>query len=216
VCVAANYRLTPRATFPDHLVDCKLALAWIREHIAEYGGNPELVVVTGGSAGGHLASLVALTANDPRYQPGFESADTSVMACVSFYGVYDLVDTFEAVRFPRRGADWFEKKLMGATLRENRGAYAQGSPMSHVGADAPPFFIVHGQADNLVPVAQARRFAEALRASSRQPVVYAELAGASHAFEVFHSVRTGHVVNGVDRFLAWLYSARRAKRNAGA
>ena len=78
VCVAANYRLSPRATFPDHLIDVKLALGWIHEHIDSYGGDPEFVAITGGSAGGHLASLAALTANHPEYQPGFEPAETSV------------------------------------------------------------------------------------------------------------------------------------------
>ena len=62
--MAANYRLSPKATFPDHLIDVKRALAWIREHIADFGGDPGLVCVTGGSAGGHLSSLLALTAND--------------------------------------------------------------------------------------------------------------------------------------------------------
>jgi len=65
VCVAPNYRLSPRATFPDHLVDLKRALAWTREHAEEYGGDPNFIVVTGGSAGGHLTALVALTQNDP-------------------------------------------------------------------------------------------------------------------------------------------------------
>ena len=92
VCVAANYRLSPRATFPDHLIDVKRALAWIKRHGAEYGADPRFVVVTGGSAGGHLAALVGLTANDPEYQPGFEDVDTSVQGCVPFYGVYDFLD----------------------------------------------------------------------------------------------------------------------------
>ena len=65
VCVAINYRLSPQATWPDHLVDCKRALAWIREHIAEYGGDPDYVVVTGGSAGGHLTAMMGLTAERP-------------------------------------------------------------------------------------------------------------------------------------------------------
>src|SRR5437667_270151 len=87
VCVSANYRLSPRATFPDHLIDCKRAVGWIRQHGADYGANTDFLVVTGGSAGGHLAALVALTANEPEYQPGFESADTSVSGCVAFHGV---------------------------------------------------------------------------------------------------------------------------------
>jgi dipeptidyl aminopeptidase/acylaminoacyl peptidase len=86
------------------------------------------------------------------------------------------------------------------------------SPIYHVGPHAPPFFVIHGAADNLVPVHQARRFVAALREVSRKPVLYAELPGASHAFEVFHSVRTEHVVNGVERFLAWLHSAHQARR----
>jgi acetyl esterase/lipase len=87
-----DYRLSPRATFPDHLVDVKRAIAWVREHAAEYGADPELVCPTGGSAGGHLCALAALTDDDPAYQPGFEDADTSVAAAVPFYGIYDLTD----------------------------------------------------------------------------------------------------------------------------
>ena len=65
-------------------------MAWVKEHIAEYGGDPAFVAVSGGSAGGHLCALLALTAGDPAFQPGFEEADTSVDACVPFYGVMDM------------------------------------------------------------------------------------------------------------------------------
>jgi len=209
VCVAANYRLSPRATFPDHLVDCKRALAWIREHIEEYGGDPDFIVVTGGSAGGHLTALVALTQNEAEYQPGFEDVDTSVVAAVPFYGVYEMEELFrsdDGGRIGRAIGDGFARRVLRTTPSENPVAFVRASPISHVNEDAPPFFVVHGANDNLVPVEQARRFTERLRAVSREPVVYAEIPGASHAFEVFHSVRTGNVVNGVDRFLAWVYS----------
>ena len=216
VCVAANYRLSPRVTFPDHLVDCKQALRWIREHIAEYGGDPDFVVVTGGSAGGHLAALLALTPNSPEFQPGFEDADTSVSACVPFYGVYDLADVFDprdrAGARGERVGHWFARRVAGATVEDDRDRFVRYSPVAHVGPHAPPFFVIHGTRDNLVPVEQARRFVAALREASREPVLYAEIPGASHAFEVFHSVRTENVVNGVDRFLAWLHSAHRARR----
>jgi acetyl esterase/lipase len=216
VCAAANYRLSPRSAFPDHLIDCKLALRWIREHIAEYGGDPDFVVVTGGSAGGHLAALLALTPNDSEFQPGFEAADTSVTACVPFYGVYDLAEVFDprdraGARGERIG-NWMARRIVGTTIKEDRERFIRMSPISHVGPHAPPFFVIHGTRDNLVPVEQARRFVTKLREKSRKPVLYAELPGASHAFEVFHSARTGHVVNGVERFLAWLHSAHRARR----
>jgi acetyl esterase/lipase len=216
VCVAANYRLSPRVAMPDHLVDCKLALRWIREHIAEFGGDPDFVVVTGGSAGGHLAALLALTPNDPEFQPGFESADTSVTACVPFYGVYDLVEAFDprdrAGPRGERVGNWVANRIVGATIDVDRDRFVRMSPIHHVGPHAPAFFVVHGGRDNLVPVEQARRFVAALRDVSPEPVAYAELPGASHAFEVFHSARTEHVVDGVERFLAWLHSAHRARR----
>jgi acetyl esterase/lipase len=168
-------------------------------------------VVTGGSAGGHLASLVALTRNDPAFQPGFEGVDTSVSACVPFYGVYDLADVFEGRRGPARASHRFERMLMGTTVDDDRTAFEQASPLHHVSEDDPPFFVIHGTNDNLVPVAQARQFVEALRSVSREPVLYAEVPGASHAFEIFNSVRTANAVFGVERFLAWLYSAYRAR-----
>jgi acetyl esterase/lipase len=216
VCVSANYRLSPRVALPGHLIDCKLALRWVRENIADYGGDPDFVVVTGGSAGGHLAALLALTPNDPEFQPGFESADTSVTACVPIYGVYDLAESFDPHdRAGPRGeriGHWMARRIVGATVEEDPERFARMSPIHHVGPHAPPFFVIHGAADNLVPVHQARRFVAALREVSREPVLYAELPGASHAFEVFHSVRTEHVVNGVERFLAWLHSAHQARR----
>src|SRR6266576_487251 len=91
VCVSIDYRVSPRHTWPDHIVDVKRALAWIKENIADYGGDPDFVAITGGSAGGHLCSLAALTHDDPQYQPGFEDADTSVVAAVPIYGRYDWV-----------------------------------------------------------------------------------------------------------------------------
>jgi acetyl esterase/lipase len=92
VCVNVDYRLSPAATFPDHLIDCKSALAWIRSHIADHGGDPDYVCVSGQSSGGHLAALMGLTANDVRYQPGFERVDTAVRAVVTSYGIYDLTN----------------------------------------------------------------------------------------------------------------------------
>jgi acetyl esterase/lipase len=90
VCVAINYRLSPKATWPDQIVDCKRAIAWVRKHIAGYGGDPSFIALSGGSAGGQLCALAALTPGEAAWQPGFESADTSVDACIPFYGVMDM------------------------------------------------------------------------------------------------------------------------------
>lgn len=199
-----EYRLSPRAKFPMHLVDCKAALAWVREHADDYGVDPGFVAVTGGSAGGHLTALMALTQGDPRFQPGFESADTTVQAAVPFYGVYDLLDreqdqldTF--LRF-------MEELVMGSHPEADPEGWASYSPMDRIeGADPPPMFVLHGDRDVLVPVAGARRFVAALRRASRNPVAYAELHGAQHAFDMFPSIRTVRTVEYVERFLSWVH-----------
>ena len=215
VCVTANYRLSPHATFPDHLIDCKAALRWIRENVAGFGGDPDFVVVTGGSAGGHLAALVALTANDPEYQPGFPDIDTSVQGCVPFYGVYDFANRNRT--YPHTGLmEVLEQRVLKASPDEMPEAWDRASPIARVREDAPPAFVIHGDADTLVPVAEARHFVRALAEKTRAPLAYAELGGAQHAFEIFPSVRTLHTVNAVHRFLAWVYSEHLREKQARA
>ncbi len=196
VCFAPNYRLSPRATWPDHLIDVKRAIAWVREHGAEYGADPGFLVLTGGSAGGHLTSLCALTQNDPQWQPGFEGADTSVTACIPYYGVYDLSGETGTT-----AANVREKRLLAKLVMKTRDkeVYKQASTLTHVNADAPPFFVIHGRNDTLVPVEEARLLVERLRAVSSNPVLYLELPGTEHAFDVFPSIRSHHVVPSVGR-----------------
>jgi acetyl esterase/lipase len=203
VCVAPNYRLSPRATFPDHLIDVKRALAWIRRHGAEYGADPSFVVVTGGSAGGHLAALVALTANESKLQPGFEDIDTSVAGCVPFYGVYDFFDR-HGVRGRQSMRPFLQRFVMKCSPEEHRERWQEASPIDRVHADAPPFMVIHGTNDSLAFVEDARLFVRALRGVSRNPVVYAEIPGAQHAFDIFHSVRCRHAVQAVTRFCEYV------------
>jgi len=213
ICVATNYRLSPRATFPDHLVDLKSAMHWIRENIAEFGGDPDFVAATGGSAGGHLSSLLALTAGDPEYQPGFESVDTSVRACVPFYGIYDFTDEYRLQAYSGLGG-FVERTVMKKNQSEDREAFRRASPLHRVHAGAPPFFVIHGSHDSLASVEEARHFADVLRKASHEPTAYAEIPGAQHAFEIFHSLRTTHVVRAVDRFLSFVYSDYLRRREA--
>ena len=205
ICIAVNYRLSPKATFPEHLIDVKRALRWIRENISEYGGNPDFVVATGGSAGGHLSSLLALTANDPEYQPGFEEIETSLRACVPFYGVYDWSDAYD-LRSYRGMTGFIERVVMKRKLEQEPEHFRRASPMHRIHPDSPPFFVIHGSHDSLASVEEARHFAKLLAETSKAPVVYAEIPGAQHAFEIFHSLRSSRVIDGVGRFLAHVYS----------
>ncbi|MGW3607958.1 MULTISPECIES: alpha/beta hydrolase [unclassified Micromonospora] len=181
VCISANYRLRPQAQHPDHLIDLKKVIAWVREHAHEYGADPATLFVAGSSAGGHMAALAALTPNDPAFQPGFEDADTSVTGAIYLNGWYG-------------------------------GYFGQGpesSPLAHITADAPPFLVAHGDLDPLVPVADARHFADQLRRTSTNAVVYAELRGGNHAFDLFHSLRFEAVIDAIEAFTAWVRSRER-------
>jgi acetyl esterase/lipase len=211
VCVAINYRLSPRATWPDHIVDCKRAIVWVREHIAEYGGDPSFVAVSGGSAGGHLSALAALTAGDPTWQPGFESADASADACVPFYGVMDMTgDRSGPGRYGPGLLELLERRVMKVSATEHPEVFVQASPTQRVHAGAPPFFVLHGTNDTLVPVEVARQFVAALRCVSPAPVAYAELPLAQHAFDILASLRCQATTAGVIAFLDAVRSSRRA------
>jgi acetyl esterase/lipase len=200
VGVNVNYRLSPSATFPDHLIDCKRAVAWVRANISDYGGDPDTICVTGSSAGAQLASLVALTPQAEEYQPGFEEANTRVKAAVTVNGVYDLTNrlgTWPDGAFRRFLEPWVIKGF----LDEQPELFKAASPLDQVSHEAPPVLIVHGTRDTLAPVEDARLFAQRLGTASLQPVLYAELPGAQHAFDVLPSIRSSKVIESVERFL---------------
>ncbi|TGJ94547.1 alpha/beta hydrolase, partial [Actinotalea fermentans ATCC 43279 = JCM 9966 = DSM 3133] len=184
VCVSANYGLRPTTNFPGHLVDAKRVLAWVRAHGATYGADTRRVLVAGSSAEAHLASLVALTPRDPRFQPGFEDADTTVVGAVCPYGYF------------------------GEYYGSGRAPGIETAPGAYLHPAAPPFLVVHGDQDTLVPVEGARRFVADLRGVSTSPVVYAELPGAQHGFDLFHSVRFDAVVTAVEEFADRVVAAR--------
>jgi acetyl esterase/lipase len=207
VCVSMGYRVGPLHTWPDQIVDVKRALAWVKENIAAYGGDPQFVAITGGSAGGHLAALAALTPNDPRFQPGFEDADTSVVAAVPLYGRYDWY-TAEGEGRPEFIA-FLQKFIVKRRFATHRQVYLDASPITRVHPDAPPFFVLHGEYDSLIPVQEARAFARELGEVSKSPVPYAELSGAQHAFDMFGSPRAHKTAEAVAQFLSWVYAKTR-------
>jgi acetyl esterase/lipase len=210
VCVSIDYRVSPRHTWPDHIVDVKRALAWIKEHIAEYGGDPDFVAITGGSAGGHLAALAALTPDDPQYQPGFEDADTSVVAAVPIYGRYDWFTT----KGPGRWEFVYillQRFVVKKRFTKHLQVYRDASPITRVRPDAPPFFVLHGVNDSLIPVPEAREFVAALRDVSKDTVAYAEIPHAQHAFDFFGSPRGHYTAQAVEKFLSWVHAQRDQK-----
>lgn len=180
LCISANYRLQPAAVFPDYLIDVKKAIAWARERAREHGAVPDNVFLAGSSAGAHLAVTAALTEDDPAFQPGFESADTTVAAAIGLYGYYGSVDS--------------------------RRQPLPSSPVDYAHPDAPPILIAHGDQDTFpgVPPEHARAFVQKLRRAGANPVVYVELPGAQHSFDLFHSIRFETLIDGIEDFAAWV------------
>jgi len=199
VVCSIEYRRWPRVQWPTPLDDARAALAWVRVHLDALGGDPARIVLSGNSAGAHLAALVALTdARERGQHPG-------VAACVGWYGVYDLMD--EDGRWPHGALErlwaWL---LMGQSKAEAPERWREASPLSHVHAAAPPFVLVHGTHDTLVPIASMRAFAERLEAVTERPVARFEVQGAQHAFDVFTSRRGAFavevVLGALDRVVA--------------
>jgi acetyl esterase/lipase len=206
ICVSMAYRVSPRHTWPDHIVDVKRALAWVKDNIADYGGDPDFVAISGGSAGGHLTALAALTPGEPQWQPGFEDADTSVVAAVPVYGRYDWYRTDGEGR--PQFIKFLQKFVTKTSFAEHRDVYVDASPIDRVRSDAPPFFILHGADDSIIPVPEGREFAEALRAVSGNTVAYCEVPHAQHAFDFFGSPRGHYTAEAIERFLSWVHAKR--------
>lgn len=181
VSISATYRLRDAGRFPHSLTDAKRVICWVRAHAADYGIDPSLIVVSGSSAGAHLAAMVALTPNVAQFQPGFEAADASVSAAVCLYGYYGSRETTDA---------------------------EASSPAGWVSETAPPFLIAHGAHDPLIPAAHAEAFTDRLRAKSVQPVVMVRLRYAEHSFDLFRSPRFTAVIDGVIAFGTWLRAHR--------
>lgn len=181
VCVSANYRLARTAAYPAPLLDAKRVVAWMREHAAGYGADPSGIVVAGSSAGAHLAALTALTPNVAALQPGFEHADTRVSAAICLYGFY-------------HSPTWIERE-----------PGAPSDPIEQVHDGAPPMLVAHGTHDSFVSVTAARTFVRRYRsATPGSPLVYLELPGAQHTFDLYYSVRFRAVVDAAELFSRWV------------
>lgn len=201
LCLAINYRLGPKSRFPDMLNDVLRAIAWAQEHAAEYGGDPDFVTLTGGSAGGHLSSLAGLLAGRPDLPPGVSAGERPVAAVVPVYGRYDFLD---------RAGVWGEARdeliafktdnVMPGPPDVARAMWNLASPIDQLHPGAPPMLVVHGKHDTLISIEEARAFDAALRQVGAT-FEYVELDRTQHAFDVMNSALTQAFVQAVARYL---------------
>jgi acetyl esterase/lipase len=207
VCLAIDYRVSPHHRWPRHVMDVKAAVAWARANIDRFGGDRDFVAVAGCSAGGHLAALTGLTPGDHEFEAELPpDADTSVDAVVGVYGRYDWEDRSTAER--DRFVDFLEHIVVKRRYSRHRDVYRAASPIARVRSDAPPFLVVHGTADTVIPVAQAQAFVEKMRSASLSAVGYLELPGAHHGFDMTDGSRTGTAATAIGLFLNEIHRSR--------
>ncbi len=210
VCLSIDYRVAPHHRWPRHINDVNTAIAWAHANVDKFGGDRHFVALAGASAGGHLAALAGLTGDDGA-DPDFVAdlpvgSDTSVDAVVGIYGRYDWQDrsTPERARF----VDFLERAVVRRTIRRHPELYRRASPIARVHPDAPPFLVIHGSRDSVIPVQQARGFVDRLRAVSRATVSYLELPGAGHGFDMIDGARTGATATAIGLFLNQVHRNR--------
>jgi acetyl esterase/lipase len=190
-----DYRHSREAPFPAQLHDAKAALRYVREFADRFGIDPDRIGVWGESAGGHLAALLALTSSEPELEgsDGVVGVDSSVKAVVDFYGVSNLaampslMESFppEWIETLKASSGGLPPDPMSIFFRDSPVPEADrerlASPINHVRADAPPFLLIHGENDTVVPFAQSVAFRDALAASG-VPVELVPVPGADHVF----------------------------------
>ncbi|GBG34118.1 Carboxylesterase 1 [Hondaea fermentalgiana] len=228
VVFVINYRLAPEARYPSQLHDCKRALAWIKSNGHEYGADPSRCFVAGESAGGHLTSLMAITANNPDYNPPEFTGDedTSVVGAIDIYGVHDILDSER--HHARNSAQQNNRKLredvtptlvrlwervvFGKPLSDHGDAFEDASP-AHILVSKRdelvsvcPFLVIHGTNDVLAAFDDSRAFFSRLqevRKATKSAVkdIFVELEGADHGFGYVPSPRTVSMSLAVAAFM---------------
>jgi len=204
ICLSVQYRTSPHHRWPRQMTDVETAIAWAREHIDEFGGDPDFITVAGCSAGGHLASLAGLSANDPEWgTDGGAGTDASVDAVVSVYGLYDWQD--RSTRQRDRFVQFLERIVVKRSQARHPEVFAAASPIARVHDSAPPFLVVHGSDDSIIPASEARSFVDRLRSVARAKVAYIELPGLGHGFDLVDPRHTAPVVAAIGRFLSQVH-----------
>jgi acetyl esterase/lipase len=165
---AINYRLSQHAVFPAQIEDCKAAVRWLRANAAQHGYDPDRIASYGASAGGHLAAMLGTAGDVNAFDVGVNAAVSSrVQAVVDFFGPTDFLQMDahrpSAQAMVHDTPDSPESQLVGGPIRDNPEKVARANPTTYVTPDDPPFLIVHGDADLLVPHHQSELLEAALR-----------------------------------------------------
>jgi len=225
VACVINYRMAPEVKFPEQLYDCKRALVWARKQAPQLGGDPEKIFVSGDSAGGHLTSMMALTANNPSYDPPeFDGEDTSVRGVIDIYGVHDLLDEEEhhlrnegRIEQGKAGVTrLLERIVFQKSLKTDSEAFQEASPSFLLneflnGTTQPreicPYMLVHGTIDTLAAFDDSKSFFQRLRELRKKTNnanfvdVFVEIEDTEHGFGYLPAPRSVALAHAMGAFI---------------
>lgn len=183
--VSIGYRLSDEAIWPAQIHDCKAAIRWVRAHAKQYNLNADKIAVWGSSAGGHLVAMLGTSGGVKELEGtlGKHLDQSSRVTCVvDFFGPTDLLAMGKyPSRIPHDEANSPESRLVGGPVQETQAAAKSASPVTYVSKDDPPFLLMHGSEDPLVPYNQSERLAEALTKAGCEPI-FVKVQGAGHGF----------------------------------
>jgi acetyl esterase/lipase len=182
---AINYRLSQHAPFPAQIEDCKAAVRYLRAHAGEYGLDPDHFGAWGASAGGHLVALLGTSGGVQELEGDGSNSGVSsrVQAVVDWFGPVDLTKMAEQAgpnsQLDHNAPNSPESKLLGGPVQEKKELAAKANPVTYASKDDPPFLIIHGDKDPLVPHRQSEMLADALK-SAGVDVTLVIVPGAGH------------------------------------
>ncbi len=181
-----NYRLTDEAHWPAQIHDCKAAIRFLRGRADEFGIDPKKIAVWGGSAGGHLVSLLGTSGGVKKLEGALGDHDkqSSRVSCVvNFFGPQDFLTMIRqpSVIDRAKGDRYPEALLLGGPVPERKKIARQASPVNWVSDDDPPFLTAHGTEDKVVPFQQAEEIHAALRKAGVESHLI-RMVGAGHGF----------------------------------
>jgi acetyl esterase/lipase len=188
---AFNYRLSQVAKFPAQTHDCKAAVRWLRANAEKYQLDSKHIAAWGASAGGHLSAMLGTSGGVAELEGDLGNLKESsrVQAVVDFFGPTDFL-LMDSQAIPggmkHDPPDSPESQLIGGAIQENKDKTARANPVTYVSGDEPPFLILHGDRDPLVPVGQSEILFEALRKAGVNATFH-KIVGAGHGGPQFQS-----------------------------
>ena len=187
-----SYRLSHEAIFPAQIYDCKAAIRWLRSHADDYGYDAERFGAWGASAGAHLAALLGTSGDVQELEGdlGLMGASSQVQAVCDWFGPSDFLRLNDTQgQLDHDSADSPESELIGGPIQRHPDLVACANPINYIAAQTPPFLIMHGLEDLIVPKNQSELLHAGLRKRDVDSTLVL-LAGQGHGF-------AGEPLNGI-------------------